>query len=98
ASAQLLAAKEGPVAYGHHHLNVTNVEEAKKFFATALGGTAIKVGTNNAEIVKFPNVLIFFRQQAPTGGSQGSAADHIPFSPPHLRPVVHPSQAGGLHI
>ena len=31
ASAQLLAAKEGPVAYGHHHLNVTNVEEANRF-------------------------------------------------------------------
>jgi len=98
ASAQLLAAKEGPVAYGHHHLNVTNVEEAKKFFATALGGTAIKVGTNNAEIVKFPNVLIFFRQQAPTGGSKGSTANHIGFSVPNLRPVIDRIKAGGFKM
>jgi hypothetical protein len=47
ASAQLVAAKDGPVVYGHHHLNVTSVEPQKKFFVDALGGTAIKIGTNN---------------------------------------------------
>src|SRR2546425_2077774 len=82
ASAQLLAAKDGPVVYGHHHLNVTNIEEQKKFFANALGGTAMKIGTNNIEIVKFPNVLIFLRAQAPTGGSKGTTANHIGFSVP----------------
>jgi hypothetical protein len=46
------------VVYGHHHLNVTNIEEQKRFFVNALGGTAIKVGTNNIEIVKFPNVFV----------------------------------------
>ena len=25
ASAQLLAAKDGPIVYGHHHLNTTNM-------------------------------------------------------------------------
>ena len=98
ASAQLLAAKDGPVVYGHHHLNVTNIEEQKKFFVNALGGTAIKVGTNNTEIVKFPNVLIFFRQQAPTGGSKGSTADHIGFSVPNLRAAVDKIKAGGFKM
>ena len=60
ASAQLLVAKDGPVVYGHHHLNATNIEAQKKFFVDTLGGTAVKVGTNT-EVVKFPNVLIFFR-------------------------------------
>src|SRR5207248_6853324 len=55
-------------------------EEQKKFFANALGGTAMKIGTNNLEIVKFPNVLIFLRPQAPTGGSKGTTANHIGFS------------------
>src|ERR1700687_1609854 len=72
ASAQLLAAKDGPIVYGHHHLNATNIEEQKKFFVNTLGGTAIKIGTNNTEIVKLPNVLIFFRMKAPTGGPRGS--------------------------
>ena len=71
ASAQLAAAKDGPIAYGHHHLNTTNVEAQKKFFVDTLGGTAIKIGGNNTEIVKFPNVLIFFRTvPAAPGGSR----------------------------
>jgi catechol 2,3-dioxygenase-like lactoylglutathione lyase family enzyme len=95
ASAQLLAAKDGPVAYGHHHLNATNIEEQKKFFVSTLGGTAIKVGTSNAEIVKFPNVLIFFRLQAPTGGTRGTTANHIGFSVPNLRVMVDKIKANG---
>jgi catechol 2,3-dioxygenase-like lactoylglutathione lyase family enzyme len=98
ASAQLLAAKDGPVAYGHHHLNVTNVEEQKKFFVNALGGTAIKVGTNNLEIVKFPNVLIFFANRAPTGGTIGTTANHIGFSVPDLRPVIDKIKANGFKM
>src|SRR5215510_14610634 len=96
--AQLLVAKDGPVVYGHHHLNVTSIDAHKKFFVETLGGTLIKVGTNNAEIVKFPNVLIFFRQQAPTGGSKGSTANHIGFSVPNLRPVIDRIKAGGFKM
>jgi catechol 2,3-dioxygenase-like lactoylglutathione lyase family enzyme len=98
ASAQLLAAKDGPIVYGHHHLSVTNVEEHKKFFVNSLGGTAIKVGTNNVEIIKFPNVLIFFRVQPPTGGSKGSTADHIGFSVPNLRAAVDKVKANGFKM
>ena len=85
-SAQLVAAKEGPVVYGHHHLNTMDVEAQKKFFVDTLGGTLIKVGTNNTEIVKFPNVLIFFRSvKMPPGGTRGTVANHIGFSVPNLR-------------
>ena len=74
ASAQLLAAKDGPIVYGHHHLNTTNIDAQKKFFVDTLGGTVVKIGHEQREIVKFPNVLIFFRTtQAPTGGTQGHA-------------------------
>ena len=95
-SAQLTAAKEGPVVYGHHHLNTTNIEAQKKFFVDTLGGVAVKVGTNNLEIVKFPNVLIFFRQvkEAP-GGSRGTTVNHIGFSVPNLRAMVDKVKAGG---
>jgi hypothetical protein len=40
ASAQLLAAKDGPIVYGHHHLVVTNVADHKKFWVDTLGGVA----------------------------------------------------------
>ena len=95
-SAQLTAAKEGPVVYGHHHLNTTNVEAQKKFFVDTLGGTAIKVGTNNLEIVKFPNVLIFFRTvQAAPGGTRGTVVNHIGFSVPSLRATIDKLKAAG---
>ena len=96
ASAQLVAAKDGPIVYGHHHLNTTNVEAQKRFFVDTLGGTLIKVGTNNLEIVKFPNVLIFFRAvQTPPGGTRGTIVNHIGFSVPNLRAMVDKVKAGG---
>jgi len=99
ASAQLLVAKDGPIVYGHHHLNTTNIAAQKKFFVDTLGGTAIKIGSNQQEIVKFPNVLIFFRtNQAPTGGTRGTTVNHIGFSVPDLRPVIDKIKANGFQM
>src|SRR5262245_3873983 len=99
AFAQLAAAKEGPIAYGHHHLNTTNMDAQRKFFVDSLGGTSMKIGTNQAEIVKFPNVLIFFRtNQAPAGGTRGSTVNHIGFSVPNLRPVIAKIKANGFQM
>jgi len=96
ASAQLLAAKDGAIVYGHHHLNVTNLDEAKKFWVDAIGGVLIKVGPENREIIKFPNALMLLRAQKPTAGSKGSTVDHIGFSVKNLRQVVDRIKAGGF--
>ena len=98
ASAQLLAAKDGPIVYGHHHLNVTNADEAKKFWVDAIGGVLIKVGPENREIIKFPNALMLLRVQKPTAGSKGSTVDHIGFSVKNLRQVVDRIKAGGFRM
>src|SRR5437667_7128626 len=99
ASAQLVAAKDGPIVYGHHHLSTTNLDAQKKFFVDTLGGTLIKIGTNNTEVVKFPNVLIFFRtNQAPTGGTRGTTVNHIGFSVPNLRTMVDKVKASGFQM
>jgi catechol 2,3-dioxygenase-like lactoylglutathione lyase family enzyme len=98
ASAQLLAARDAPIVYGHHHINTANVEEQKRFFVNGLGGTATTFGANNTEIVKFPNVLILFRAQAPTGGSRGTTANHIGFSVPDIRAAVARVKAGGYKM
>src|SRR5882672_5282395 len=99
AFAQLLVAKEGPIVYGHHHLNTTNPDAHKKFFIDTIGGKLIKVGTNNAEVIEFPNVLIFLRAtQAPTGGSRGTTVNHIGFSVPNLRQVVDKVKANGFQM
>ena len=100
AGAQILVAGEGPVVYGHHHLNTTNMDAEKKFFVDTLGWTAVKIGSGDREqeIIKFPNVLIFFRQQAPTGGSIGTTVNHVGFSVPDLKPVVAKIKANGFKM
>src|SRR6266705_1828996 len=98
ASAQLVSAKDGPIVYGHHHLNTTNMDAQKKFFVETLGGKLITIGTNNTEVVEFPNVLIFFRTQAPTGGTRGTTVNHIGFSVPNLRRVVDRIKANGFQM
>jgi catechol 2,3-dioxygenase-like lactoylglutathione lyase family enzyme len=96
AAAQLYAAKDAPVAYGHHHLNVTNVAEHKRFFVDALGGVPITIA--GREIVKFPNVLVFLRQQNPTGGTKGTSVNHLGFSVPNLPQTVAKLKASGYKM
>jgi catechol 2,3-dioxygenase-like lactoylglutathione lyase family enzyme len=97
ASAQLVAAKDGPIVYGHHHLASSNIEASSKFFAT-LGGKPGKFTGNNSDIVTFPNVIVFFRAQAPKGGTKGSTADHIGFAVPNLQQTLDNLKAGGYRI
>ena len=99
--AQIRVAGEGPVVYGHHHLNTTNMDAQKKFFGDTLGGTVVTIGSGDRrqQIVEFPNVLIFFRpMQAPTGGSIGTTVNHIGFSVPDLKPVVAKIKANGYKM
>ncbi|HLG59598.1 MAG TPA: VOC family protein [Vicinamibacterales bacterium] len=98
ASAQLLAAKDGPIVYGHHHLAASDIPAQMKFFADTLGGTAITFGPQNLDVVKFPNVFIFFRQQNPTGGSKGTTVNHIGFSVPNLRQTIDKVKANGYAV
>lgn len=97
--AQILVAKEGPVVYGHHHLNTTDMAAQKRFFVDTLGGKLITFGQNKQEIIEFPNVLIFFRpMQAPTGGSIGTTVNHIGFSVPNLSVLVPKIKAAGFKM
>jgi len=101
ADAQILVAGEGPVVYGHHHLNTTNMDPQKRFYVDTLGGTLVKIGSGDRqqEIVKFQNVLVFFRQmQAPTGGSIGSTVNHFGFSVPNLSVLVPKLKANGFKM
>jgi catechol 2,3-dioxygenase-like lactoylglutathione lyase family enzyme len=96
-SAQLLAAKDGPIVYGHHHLAVSDVEAHKKFWVATLGGTVVRLDSGT-EAIRFPNVLILMRAQKPTGGTKGTSVNHIGFSVPNLRPVVDRIKANGYRM
>jgi catechol 2,3-dioxygenase-like lactoylglutathione lyase family enzyme len=98
ASAQTIVA-EGPVVYGHHHFNTTDMAAQKRFFVETLGGKLATIGTNNLEVIEFPNVFLFFRpMQAPTGGMIGSTVNHVGFSVPDLKPVVAKLKANGYKM
>ena len=97
-SAQLLAAKDGPIVYGHHHIAASDIPAHLKFFADTLGGTRITFGPQQVDVVKFPNVFIFFRSQKPTGGSTGTTVNHIGFSVPNLRATLDRATAAGNAI
>jgi catechol 2,3-dioxygenase-like lactoylglutathione lyase family enzyme len=98
ALAQLAAAADGPIVYGHHHVATSNIEAHKKFWADTFGGTVVRIGTDNREVIRIPNVWIFFRMQAPTGGSKGSTADHIALSVPNLQATLDKVRANGFRV
>ena len=90
---------DGPVVYGHHHFNTTDMAAQRRFFVDTLGGKAATIGTNNTEVIEFPNVFLFFRpMQKPTGGTIGSTVNHVGFSVPDLKPVVAKLKANGYKM
>lgn len=80
-TAQLLK-DAAPIRVGHYHLNVTSVEDHKKFWGETLGGTVTKVGTTDA--IRFGDVFLLLRQQKPTGPTRGTTFDHIGFAVPNV--------------
>lgn len=97
-AAQTIAV-DGPVIYGHHHFNTTDMAAQKRFFVDTLGGTLATIGTNKLEVIEFPNVFLFFRpMQKPTGGTIGSTVNHVGFSVPDLKPVVAKLKANGFKM
>jgi catechol 2,3-dioxygenase-like lactoylglutathione lyase family enzyme len=96
AVAQLTAASEGPVAYGHHHLLVTSLEEHESFWIDTLGGKLSAFGPNT--VATFPNVHVFLREQIPTGGTKGTTVNHIGFSVPDLPATLAKIRSAGYPI
>lgn len=98
ATAQLLAAKDGPVAYGHHHINASDVAAHRKFWVDGLGGAPVTLGTSPAVVIKFPNVLVFLTARAATGGTKGTVVNHVGFEVPNLRAALDRVAASGTPI
>jgi len=96
ASAQLPLLENNNFIYAHHHLNVPNIDEAKKFWVDTLGGTSAPAGP--LQMVKFPNVIIVFTQRAPSGGSKGTTVNHVGFSVPSVRKMIDKVKAAGYPI
>lgn len=95
ASAQILN-RTAPVVVGHYHLNVTSIDEHKKFWVDTLGGTAMRY--NGIDVIKFPGVFLFLRVQKPTGPTRGTAFDHIGFAVPDVPALTTKVVAAGYRL
>lgn len=94
--AQLIAAREAPIAMGHMHLNVTDIDEQKRFWVDVLGGEPRKLG--NIEYIQYPNTQIFLKEQKPTDGTKGSAVNHIGIQFPDVPAMVAKIRAAGIPV
>jgi len=83
AFAQLVSHANAPIRIGHYHLNVTSIEDHKKFWADTLGGRATKFG--DIDVIEFPDAFIFLHVQKPAGPTSGTAFDQIGFAVPKYR-------------
>jgi catechol 2,3-dioxygenase-like lactoylglutathione lyase family enzyme len=90
--------KDAPVVVGHYHLNVTSVEEHKKFWVDTLGGTPMKFGTAGVDLIRFPGVFLFLRKQPPTGPTHGTTLDHIGFAVPDVPKMTTKVVANGYGL
>ncbi|MGQ0736405.1 MAG: VOC family protein [Acidobacteriota bacterium] len=96
AMTQLAPHSESAVVYGHHHLNVPSIVEAKRFWVGVLGGTPAKLGA--LEVVKFPHVLVILTERVPSGGSKGTTVNHVGFLVPNLRKVLDEVKKAGFAL
>jgi catechol 2,3-dioxygenase-like lactoylglutathione lyase family enzyme len=71
--AQVAPPNEAGVSMGHLHLNVRDVEAAKRFWIL-LGAKPVKFGEST--IMQIPGNLVFLRKAEPTGGSVGTVINH----------------------
>lgn len=83
-AAAQLSNKDAPVVVGHYHLNVSSVEEHRRFWVDMLGGSAQTLGPNGVDVVVFPDVLILLSEQRPSGPTRGTTFDHIGFAVPDV--------------
>jgi len=94
--AQLLSNRDAPVIAGHYHLNVSSIEAHKKFWVDTLGGTAMKIG--DVDVIRFPDIYLFLREQKPTGPTRGTAFDHIGFAVPDVPKLTEKVVANGFGL
>ena len=91
-----LTNRDAPVIVGHYHLNVTSIDEHKRFWVDTLGGTAMTIG--GVDVIEFPDVYLFLSEQRPTGPTRGTTFDHIGFAVPDVPALTTKVVAAGYAL
>jgi catechol 2,3-dioxygenase-like lactoylglutathione lyase family enzyme len=96
AHAQLAAPSPAGIAMGHVHLNVKDVEVQKKFWMDQFGAVPLK--KEGLAGVKMPGMLILFRKQDATGGSEFTTLDHFGLKVPNLKEAIERCKQTGCTL
>jgi catechol 2,3-dioxygenase-like lactoylglutathione lyase family enzyme len=92
ATAQLAAPNQAGVSMSHLHYRVRDVEANRRFWIALGGLPSGRLG--EAEILKFPDVLVLVERGESFGGTEGSVLNHVAFRVPSLASV----EAAGLVV
>jgi catechol-2,3-dioxygenase len=93
AFAQLAAPNAAGVAFGHIHLNASDVDTQVKFWAL-VGGNIVQ--REKITMAQFPGGYILLRKQDYKGGSVGSTINHFGLYVRDFEPAVAKWKAAGL--
>ena len=93
AFAQLAAPNAAGVAFGHVHLNASDVDTQVKFWAL-VGGNIVQ--REKITMAQFPGGYILIRKQDYKGGSVGSTINHFGLYVRDFAPAVAKWKAAGL--
>ena len=89
-------AAEGRIVHGHHHLYTADRAAQERFWGDTLGG--IPTPWRDSHIYKFPDALVFLTEREPTGGTIGSALNHIGMWVPNTRAMLDRVVAAGYEV
>jgi catechol 2,3-dioxygenase-like lactoylglutathione lyase family enzyme len=95
AGAQLASPNGAGVAMGHLHLFVRDVD-ANRRFLIVLGGRAVE--SHGMHLIQFPGVDVLLDKGEPTGGTVGTAVNHIGFQVRSMPESLERWQGAGLKI
>jgi catechol 2,3-dioxygenase-like lactoylglutathione lyase family enzyme len=81
---------------GHLHFFTKNLDAHRKLWAGVFQGTPVKVGP--IEAYRFPDLIVLFREEAPSGGTDGSAIGHVALKVRDLKGTLDKCRAAGVKI
>ncbi|HBW83552.1 MAG TPA: hypothetical protein DEF79_05870 [Gammaproteobacteria bacterium] len=96
AHAQLATPNGSGIAYGHIHLNVSNIEQHIDIWTEHFGGEEISIG--HLQAIRFPNLIVMFTEQTPTMGSQDTVMDHFGFKVRNIQRFIDKWESEGFEM
>ncbi len=93
---QLAVPNPAGLAYGHVHLNVSDLELHKRIWVEHFGGAAVEKGPLTA--VRLPNMLVALTERAPTMGSRATVMDHFGFKVRDIESFLERWSAAGYKV